>query len=847
MSIKLLAIRPLKGCDDKFLKNLKKNCIYRLYNEYDYKYQINSESNSEPIFESYIEYQSKIDSDSEIEFINIDNVTKNKQIPDNFYSNNINISAIVGKNGSGKSGLLELIYAFNYNLSKHFNIENFNESSIPFCEINLELFFEVIVNKKPVFYKISHKSNKKVVEFNFYKQDNPTKKLIKLTKNYNTEDWKKFYYLIINYSLYGLNSLVNGEWIRKLFHKNDGYQTPITINPFRNNGIIDVNAEYNLAQSRLILSKYLIKDEYLLKGIDLGKIDYYLNTHDVQHNKDGHSGSKNLVIKEVFNLNKSLFPNNTDLNEFISIIFKQEVIGLKDLLIYLEDYAFEILEINNFDSKNIFRSDINLIEIEDGNTDFLNTLKKLLKNKEVIEINKIEDILLKKYLIDHLKKKQKNNLQYLCFLYIFNKIKKISQNYSEYKIYNFLFDEMHNLSDLLWSELSSSKTRIIEKYFDNKKDNSISLERISHLNSNEVNNLKDIFIKNSSFFKSLGFEEKEIYENVDFKFENHIKLFELNNKKVLNEKQFLEIINKAFLSYINDNKQKVFKEYINRLYEDESHITFKLRQVLSYFKFNIFDSITIKDYNKQKSSHEIEINKNYYEGKSLAEVPLSFFKPEINITKNKEIYPFNRLSSGEQQMIHSLLNIKYHLYNLASNKKDHILTYRNINIIFDEVELYFHPEYQKQFIFELIRHLKKLKEFKFNIIFATHSPFILSDIPSQNVLKLNEGLPIPDNDGINSFGSNIHDLLADEFFLESGTIGKFAEESIKEMIVFFHKLQLADLSNDTINLNILIKEYKSNKDKFKFLSEYTGENVYQTLLKNHLEVINVIVNKYEKN
>lgn len=108
-------------------------------------------------------------------------------------------------------------------------------------------------------------------------------------------------------------------------------------------------------------------------------------------------------------------------------------------------------------------------------------------------------------------------------------------------------------------------------------------------------------------------------------------------------------------------------------------------------------------------------------------------------------------------------------------------------------------------------------------------------------------MPISENDGINSFGSNIHDLLADEFFLENGTIGKFAEESIKEMIVFFHKLQLADLSNDTSNLNILIKEYKSNKDKFKFLSEYTGENIYQTLLKNHLEVINVIVNKYEKN
>lgn len=36
MSIKLLAIRPLDGCDENLLKNLKKNCIYRFYNEYDF-------------------------------------------------------------------------------------------------------------------------------------------------------------------------------------------------------------------------------------------------------------------------------------------------------------------------------------------------------------------------------------------------------------------------------------------------------------------------------------------------------------------------------------------------------------------------------------------------------------------------------------------------------------------------------------------------------------------------------------------------------------------------------------------------------------------------------------------
>lgn len=37
MSFKLLAIRPLKGCNPKFLKNLEENRIYQFYNEYEFQ------------------------------------------------------------------------------------------------------------------------------------------------------------------------------------------------------------------------------------------------------------------------------------------------------------------------------------------------------------------------------------------------------------------------------------------------------------------------------------------------------------------------------------------------------------------------------------------------------------------------------------------------------------------------------------------------------------------------------------------------------------------------------------------------------------------------------------------
>ena len=50
-----------------------------------------------------------------------------------------------------------------------------------------------------------------------------------------------FYSILINYSHHGLNSLHVGNWINSLFHKNDGYQTPIVLNPMRTEGKIDIN------------------------------------------------------------------------------------------------------------------------------------------------------------------------------------------------------------------------------------------------------------------------------------------------------------------------------------------------------------------------------------------------------------------------------------------------------------------------------------------------------------------------------------------------------------------------------------------------------------------------------
>ena len=73
-----------------------------------------------------------------------------------------------------------------------------------------------------------------------------------------------------------------------------------------------------------------------------------------------------------------------------------------------------------------------------------------------------------------------------------------------------------------------------------------------------------------------------------------------------------------------------------------------------------------------------------------------------------------------------------------------------------------------------------------NIILVTHSPFVLSDIPKNNVLFLQEGVPVRVMQE-NTFGANIHSLLQNGFFLEGAPMGEFAKEKINKMFERLHK------------------------------------------------------------
>lgn len=241
---------------------------------------------------------------------------------------------------------------------------------------------------------------------------------------------------------------------------------------------------------------------------------------------------------------------------------------------------------------------------------------------------------------------------------------------------------------------------------------------------------------------------------------------------------------KGVPKWVNSDPEKL-KEYASKLLEETSHITFKLKQAINYLKYSIYrakEPETILSLSEQIQDIQEEFGM-----RTIELVPPSFFKTDVVFDHGGK---FDDLSSGEKQQIFSINTIAYHIYNIDSIMYDRdSYKYRNINIVLDEVELYFHPEMQRTYLSNLLNRISSLQLEdidNLNILFITHSPFILSDIPSSSILRLKtdpvtkRSIPAPQTD--QTFGANIHDLLANDFFLDNGYMGKFANDKIQSVL-----------------------------------------------------------------
>lgn len=581
----------------------------------------------------------------------------------NLYGDNINICALVGKNGSGKSSLLDMLYR----IVNNFGYLLFRDTIMPGAEDPIFL--------KGIYASIKFKYGDQRLELKcedkcMYLCSNTTehiwsgkydrKKIIDAETG-NCDSWidndkeeiitvaKNFFFTIVtNYSIQSLNYEDyedEGPWVQKLFHKNDGYSRPIVLNPYRHDYGINTEIEAELTNYRL--SAILLnstEERPFLDGYNLNRLEYhyaplkyYRNIYDDFRTRSIEGQSE----EQSFDLKKS--------DEIINFINER------------------------------------FIKAYETKGSYTNLILKGLKNLSL-------DL------------SQNSPASY-----------KAACVYIVYKV------------------LSSTKYPDYAQYYE-------SLHRFKHCIS----------------------------------------------YKVVNED---------------------IKNYIDKLIDDESHIANKLHQTIQFI--NNYDRIKERvglSLNNTDSSFNF---KTYLDSNKLPnnisdiikKLPPPFYKVQIYLSRNRnkndksnqrnEIL-FSRLSSGEKQFAYMMSTYIYHLANLESiqkanqtnSKANKRVSYSMINMIFDEMELCFHPEYQRIFVNNLVSYIKRAgfnKVFSFNIILTTHSPFILSDIPACNILALKDGAPDNSFKDEQTFAANIYDILGNKFFMEN-FIGEFASKEIDGII-----------------------------------------------------------------
>lgn len=244
------------------------------------------------------------------------------------------------------------------------------------------------------------------------------------------------------------------------------------------------------------------------------------------------------------------------------------------------------------------------------------------------------------------------------------------------------------------------------------------------------------------------------------------------------------------------------------LVKDNSHVALKIHQSLAFYRDRVIDS---KDHLVSIDDYVSDLSGNTYDD-IVRSLPPSYYnvdvtlKPAEGVSYNKkwdkyhkvvkEDYKkgeirFSQMSSGERQLMNSLSYVIYHIKNLQSIKNGrHTVAYRHINIVFDEAELYAHPNFQRDFVNKILEtihwcHIDRRKIKSINIILATHSPFVLSDILTQRSLYLENG-KVFDSQG-QSFGGNYYDLLENSFFFKESAVGRVATQRIEEWLDEYEK------------------------------------------------------------
>ncbi|MFX4230634.1 AAA family ATPase [Aliarcobacter butzleri] len=485
----------------------------------------------------------------------------------------------------------------------------------------------------------------------------------------------------------------------------------------------------------------------------------------------------------------SIFPDNIN----ISAIVGENGSGKSNILKMLSIYSELMHDLHNL---NIMSFSKKALERRFGNSFFV-----FYMNDKFIKSFGIEC----KFILDNKKITYKSDYIQEHFTLSYN---FMPENRYEFWYYNF------NISNKLFVQPNKNDNSIDFEFLD-KESNKFLLFNILEFDK-RIEIIDDFFIPNyfkleinRKFYLKLNELNKGLFNKL-VQFQNRVGKIKENTNISLDD---IKLLNSIFYVLDIDEQRKypLQKQYkISKAYSDilkKDNFEEKVNFFFNHNYDDIFDE-KIKyiqhDFKFIKFLEDNEID-NIHNSIYTFNNNLKFLNTlpnwmDIKLYNEKNI-SFNYLSNGERFLIRFIFNLVFYLMKI---KKERFLF---INILLDEIDLGLHPQWQKKFL-NLILNTFKNYPIKLNIILTSHSPFLLSDLPKENIIFLEKGKQVyPFDDGKQTFGANIHTLLSHGFFMKDGLMGEFAKEKIDLAIKYLNqKILTEDELNYCENIISIIGE-----------------------------------------
>lgn len=184
---------------------------------------------------------------------------------------------------------------------------------------------------------------------------------------------------------------------------------------------------------------------------------------------------------------------------------------------------------------------------------------------------------------------------------------------------------------------------------------------------------------------------------------------------------------------------------------------------------------------------------------------------------------------------------------------------KNFIVLVDEIEDEMHLEWSRTLLYNLSKLLEAQEiefgeeakylwykyGFRIQLIFTTHSPFILSDLKKTSIIALEkeEGKG-KKQDVLCTFAQNIQKIMAKEFFIDDcyGELAQTKIQEIIEMITSKDNISAADKGNIEMTLSEIGEPIvrKKLKEMFYKKTEEGGKRLERLLLENQREVVNIV-------